>query len=164
MLFLFSNKKNKKGAAANKAPDLIAKNFDGFIKCQQNWSNWLHHKTEKVSARRKLIILILFCVLTCGYNLYLLTVTFSEKNLLNFSVTALKKPEYASNSGNENTKAAAIIVEEQNKRIENFKRYMDSLARSPTGNTIHDSILAIRPGLMDSISLIENMYQSQHKK
>ena len=41
---------------------------------------------------------------------------------------------------------------------------MDSLTRSENGTIIYDSIVKARPGLMDSVLFIENIYQSQLKK
>ena len=37
---------------------------------------------------------------------------------------------------------------------------MDSLARSPSGRKLYDSIVAARPGLMDSVRYIEKEYQN----
>jgi len=41
---------------------------------------------------------------------------------------------------------------------------MDSLARSPSGKILYDSIISQRPGLMDSVRFIENYYQQLKQK
>jgi hypothetical protein len=41
---------------------------------------------------------------------------------------------------------------------------MDSLARSPSGKNLYDSITSQRPGLMDSVRFIEQLYRGEIKK
>jgi hypothetical protein len=53
------------------------------------------------------------------------------------------------------------ISKEEFQRIENFKSYLDSLAKTNAGKRIFDSIIANRPGLIDSLSIVENLYQTQ---
>jgi hypothetical protein len=53
------------------------------------------------------------------------------------------------------------IGKEEFQRIENFKIYLDSLVESKAGKRIYDSVIAHRPGLIDSLSILENVYQSQ---
>ena len=48
-------------------------------------------------------------------------------------------------------------------KITSFRKYMDSLGRSPTGKKMHDSIVLNRPGLLDSLTIIENYYYSHLK-
>src|SRR5687767_12182579 len=48
-------------------------------------------------------------------------------------------------------------------RINSFKKYMDSLSKSSQARLVYDSILKARPGLMDSIQIIEEIYYSQSK-
>jgi hypothetical protein len=41
---------------------------------------------------------------------------------------------------------------------------MDSLKSDITGKSVYDSLLRARPGLMDSIRLMENYYESNVKQ
>ncbi|ULT38451.1 hypothetical protein KRR40_25400 [Niabella defluvii] len=56
------------------------------------------------------------------------------------------------------------MSEAEYSRIKRFRVYMDSLARSPAGRTLYDSIIYHRPGLMDSVRFIENYYQQLKQK
>ncbi len=59
---------------------------------------------------------------------------------------------------------AVTISEGENEKMQNFRNHMDSLAKTPSGKKMYDAILIDRPGLMDSVILIENIYQSQINK
>ncbi len=50
------------------------------------------------------------------------------------------------------------------KRIRQFRKYMDSLSQSKSGSVLRDSILKARPGLMDSIRRLENILYSTNEK
>ncbi len=66
-------------------------------------------------------------------------------------------------TGDENTQSAATITKQEYQRIEYFRHCMDSLARSPSGKAIYDSILNQHAGIMDSVAFLEKIYQSQTK-
>jgi hypothetical protein len=56
------------------------------------------------------------------------------------------------------------IGKEQFKKIQQFRFYIDSLASDKSGKAILDSILKIRPGLIDSLTALETMHQLQKLK
>jgi hypothetical protein len=43
--------------------------------------------------------------------------------------------------------------------INSFRQFMDSLEQTPRGKMLADSLRASRPGLLDSLSLVERMYE-----
>ena len=45
-------------------------------------------------------------------------------------------------------------------RLEAFEHYMDSLSSSTSGRKLRDSILAARPGLLDSIRHVKSLYNN----
>lgn len=56
-----------------------------------------------------------------------------------------------------------ILVDEDTwQKIQVFKQYMDSLRLSESKK--YDSIILSRPGLMDSIAMVEELYYSQKSK
>jgi len=57
-----------------------------------------------------------------------------------------------------------IVSKKDYQGIIRFRGYMDSLTRSPAGKAAYDSIILSRPGLLDSIRILEKIYQSQTKK
>ena len=164
---LFSNKKKQKVTGKNEARDKIAKNSARyFILSQTKWAAWMQRKTERMSGKGKVMALILFCMLAGGNSIYIATSSFSGKQAPPFSVGSIKQPKYIQNPDDEKTRASVSISEEEYQRIHRFKLYMDSLAiaNGPSGKNLFDSITTARPGLIDSILIIENRYQSQTKK
>jgi hypothetical protein len=55
------------------------------------------------------------------------------------------------------------VPSSQYNKIIAFLKYMDSLAGSVSGRKIYDSIIHIRPGLLDSAKLLEKLYHNQNK-
>lgn len=165
MLSLFKNRKTQSSVKGNAAQERVANNIVSVcIRLQQRWADFMQRHTERFSRNGKLIILSLFCVTAGSLSVYLIWSSVTSHKASSFTVIHFKKPPYAVKSGDENTKALVIVSEAEYEKIQRFRFYMDSLARSPSGKELYDSILSQRPGLMDSILLIENIYQSQIKK
>jgi hypothetical protein len=158
---LFS--KIKKNNAEPK-PNAIFKGMQaGYKHLQGGWAKWMMKRTEKFSHRTWIVLLIFFVLSTSTYSIYLAVSAIAEKDGTLITVTPIKKPRYTTEMG-ENDKEAAEVSEAQYSRIKKFRVYMDSLARSPSGKTFYDSITSHRPGLMDSLQLIEQLYREKIKK
>lgn len=123
----------------------------------------MEKRTESFSRGNWTLLLILFVLLTGGYSTYLLVSSFTEKAGKAFTITPIRKPGHLTETGD--AKADALPVSEtEYRRIHKFRMYMDSLARSPSGKAIYDSITFRRPGLMDSVRYIDNYYQQLKNK
>ncbi len=164
MLPIFPNKKKEKTAIHNGHQDRIAKRMVITCIClQQRWAVFMQHYSERLSTQWKAIILSIFCLCTGGFSFLLIARSLTSNNIVSFNVTQFKSAPPLK-MGDELNKPPAIITKEEFKKIEHFKKYIDSLAGSPAGKKLYDSILISRPGLIDSIILLENIYQSQIKK
>jgi len=158
---LFS--KIKKNNAEPK-PNAIFKGMQaGYKHLQGGWAKWMMKRTEKFSRRTWIVLLILFVLSTSTYSVYLAVSAITEKDGILITVTPIKKPRYTTEMG-ETDKEAAEVSEAEYRRIKRFMVYMDSLARSPSGKSLYDSINSHRPGLMDSLQLIEQLYRKKIKK
>ncbi len=165
MLSLFRNKKKQKVVFENTAQDRIAKNVVGkLLRLQHRWAEFMEHYTERLSVTWKLIVLFFFCLCSGGLSILFIARSLVNNQATSFHVTQGKIPQHIGKSGDEKTKAITIVTKEEYDKIQHFRKYMDSLARSPSGKKLYDNIVIDRPGLMDSIILIENIYQSQNKK
>lgn len=163
MLSLF--KKKKKVVRDNLAQDRIAKNIVAWcIHWQERGASFMQKQTERLSGSGKMVMLILFSLITGSISIYLFSSNLIGKPSVPVSVTPIKVPAYPGKSGNENTKSAISITKHEYQKIKNFRDYMDSLARSPSGKLVYQGIIAHRPGLMDSVALVEKIYLSQSKK
>ena len=165
MILLFRNKKKRKPSIENADQERIAKNI--VVKClrmQQHWAIFMQDRSERLSRRWKVIMLSFFCVCAGGFSFLLITRNLISNHTVSFRVIQVKTPLYIGKAGDEKTKVISIVTNGEYERIQRFRKYMDSLARSLSGKKRYDYILMDRPGLMDSIILIENIYQSQTKK
>ena len=165
MLSLFRKNKKQKAVIANTVQDRIAKNIVGkLLRLQQRWAAFMQRHTERLSVKWKVIILFLFCLYSVWLSILFIADSLSNNAAVSIHVIQVKTPQHIGKSGDEKNRAITIVSEGENEKIRDFQNYMDSLARSPSGKKIYDDILIDRPGLMDSIILIENIYQSQINK
>ena len=121
-------------------------------------------RTENLSRRKLLILLLVFIVLTGGHSIFLIGKSVSGNQVSSVSVTAVKIPKNVTKSVGAVPQKDIVVNNDVFQRIIHFREYMDSLARSPNGKAMYDSIVAKRPGLLDSINLVEKNYRPQIKK
>lgn len=135
---------------------LAASKLDGYYyKVKSKWAKWLSHRTALFTKKDWLLVLGVFITTMGGYCGYLIFKGFSGASSL-FTVFTMEQPVIAKEGS---TITNAKPKEPEIKDIIEFHRYMDSLARDPTGKKLYDSIIEIRPGLMDSIRKIEKVHQ-----
>ena len=164
MLSLFKKKKAPTPLVVNSAQDRMAKHIVAWcIRLQERWATFMQKQTERLSGNGKLIVLSLFCLVAGSLSIYLIATSLMGYPAVSIKISSIKAPLYSARSVDHDTKSSIIITREEYQRIEHFRHYMDSLATSSSGKPIYDSILKQRPGLMDSVAFIENIYQSQTK-
>ena len=145
-------------------PNAISKGIQvGYKRLQGRWAEWMMRRTEKFSRRTWVVLLILFVLSVSTYSVYLAVNAFTGKGGSSITITPIKKPKHATETGEANIEAVEVS-EAEYRRIKKFSAYMDSLARSPSGEILYDSITSHRPGLMDSVRFIENYYQQLKQK
>ncbi len=165
MLSLFKKRKTHVAVKKNAAQEKVANSIvTACIRMQKKWADFMQHYTERLSRNGKLIMFCVFCLLGGSLSLYLIASSIMRGSASSFTITHFKATPFKGKSGDENTKAFVIVTKAEYEKIQHFRFYMDSLASSTPGKKVYDSILNQRPGLMDSVLLIENIYQSQNKK
>lgn len=165
MLKLSRKYKGKKPAKNNIIQDKMAQKIvTCCILWQSEWAAWMQSRSERISGKAKLFLLFVFIGLTGGYNLYLITESSLIKKASTFPKSSIKKPSQLQEQGDKIMQKQGFISPEEFQKIHGFKLFMDSLEHSPSEKALYDSIISARPGLMDSIIIIENIYQSQTQK
>lgn len=161
MLSLF--RKKKKTIETNAVQDRIVQSI--VAKClqlQQRWADDMQRRSERLSTGGKRIAFTLFCLAAGSLSIYLIAASLAGSSPAAFSVSGIKTPRHI--RVGEPARPAVIITKQEYERIAGYHRYIDSLARSPTGKSIYDSLLSRHPGLLDSLHFIENIYLSQPKQ
>lgn len=133
------------------------------LRLQHTCAQWLERKTAHFSRLNWIVILFSFIVFTGGCSMYLIVTSFSGNTTKNITVIPITKPTNSVALKEKDIELKTIISKVELEKINHFRRYMDSLERSPTGKKIHDSIVLCRPGLLDSLSILENYYYSHFK-
>ena len=165
MAFLFRKRKKRETTVTDENRDRILRQMvNACLRMQTGWAQWMGRRTQHLSRRTLLLLLLPFIAIAGGYNIYLIRQGFSGNQVNAFSVTAIKKPGLVTKTGDAKLQKEKIISKTDYQRIIRFRGYLDSLARSFAGKAVHDSILLSRPGLQDSIRYIEEIYQTQTKK
>lgn len=165
MLSPFRKNKISNPVQVNATQEKIANRIVSVcIRFQEKWAALMQHYTERLSRNGKLTMFLLFCIIGGSLSLYLIASSIMRGSASSFTITHFKATPFAGKSGDENTKASVIVTKAEYEKIQRFRLYMDSLARSPSRKKVYDSILKHRPGLMDSVLFIESIYQSQNKE
>lgn len=123
-----------------------------------NRSNRLSLKSKKLL----LLCLVLVGGLYCFY--HVISIFDNNEEYTSYSVTPISIPQFIRNNGDEAINEQPLISKKEFERIHRFHLYMDSLAKDSSGRARYDSIVRNHPGLLDSIIIIENIFQSQLKK
>jgi hypothetical protein len=148
-------KQNGKNISGNswtdKAADKIA---DLTLKFQTRFSNALNKQLSKMSRRNIKLALISFCVISGGFSIYLVANAIFEQELKQpvLEVKRIRTPRHFDKTGHEINEQDKYVSEELFREIQAYKRYMDSIRQT------------MRPGLQDSIQMLEQIYHSQKIK
>lgn len=165
---MWSFKKKKKEVQSDDkttVSDKVAGKIAGVgIKAQQLFAEKMNRIFMKTDFKRLKLLLIFFCVSAGGYSIYLIvnSVFSPERKQKALEIQQMDIPKHFNKSGDETIMPEATIDEQTYLQIQDFRKYMDSLKLNSTNE--YDSILQARPGLMDSVQVLEQIYLSQKQK
>jgi hypothetical protein len=121
----------------------------------RQWAGCLQKRSEYLSIRGKKIALFFFFLLFAGSNVIVIINAVVKRGKapavhIGRMPNIVRTPEHAQ---------MPFISREEYNRIEHFKNYIQGLPKPS-----FDSFMAVRPKLLDSISIVEQYYLSQNKK
>jgi hypothetical protein len=126
----------------------------------------LQEKSERLSSTGKWVFLCLFLIIFGGGSIFIawqaLVCTRPQAPLPVNQIT----PASTDGSGTlkEPFPDEPFVPAREHQAILLFRHYLDSLQQTGNGRLTRDSILKQRPGLMDSLDMLERMYLMQSKK
>lgn len=130
------------------------------------WADRLQEKSEQLSSTGRWVFLCLFLIIFGGGSVFIawqaLVCTTPQASLPINRIT----PASTDGSGTmeEPFSNQPLVPAREHQAILVFRHYLDSLQQTEDGRLIRDSILKQRPGLMDSLDMLERMYLLQSKK
>lgn len=130
-------------------------------KTSKRFAAWMQRQFEGLSRKGKIAAGLLTFMLAGSYCGLLILGGISGRTKNIFSIDPIRIPV---SIGKANEATASAISTEEFERIHRFREYMDSLARSPSSRARYDSLVRARPGLMDSIVAVEDLYSRRRKE
>lgn len=143
-------RKRKKKAKENPLQDKVAGSIAGGLIClQTKFSNLMSKLFMNMKAKRIKMWLVMFCIISGGLSIYFFISALIAKPKATIKIDKVKMPQHVDQSGVEIK--VIPVPDEVFQDIQDYKKYMDSLGEP------------IRPGLLDSIKIIEEIYVQQQK-
>ncbi|MEP7375304.1 MAG: hypothetical protein ABI675_18025 [Chitinophagaceae bacterium] len=165
MWFFKKGKEKKDEAAKSSVSDKVAGKIASVgIRIQTKITENMNKLFSNMPVKKLKTILIVFCLGCGGYSIYLVAnaIFSSDKKQPSFKVDQVDVPKHFDRAGDEMIQLESYVDEETYLQIEGFKQYMDSLQINKSNR--YDSIMIARPGLMDSVIVLEEIYNSQKLK
>ncbi|MFT3981207.1 MAG: hypothetical protein QM687_12100 [Ferruginibacter sp.] len=136
-----------------------------LLSIQSKFADVMNAGTKHIPLKKMKMLLVAFCLFSGGFSIYLVAnaILKPDEKQPAFKVDQMNVPKYYDRNGDEYLQLDQYVGKETFQRIESFEQYMDSLRLSEPGRKIHDSILIARPGLLDSIKMLKEIYHSQLK-
>lgn len=133
-------------------------------KLHTRWAEYLGERVKGWSRNKLKVALAVFCLIQGGACIYTLLGVF-HKSVPDTTVKQISIPSHVIQRDTLNTDMQeAVISKMEFQRFKAFRLYMDSLQRDPNGQLVYDSIIKARPGLLDSVSMLESIYQQQLRR
>ena len=155
MLLLKKHAKSKCGDIPEFPNRIISK----WVRTKKRIAFYLQQKSELLSMRAKKLSLSLFCFLFGGISLYIIIQSAAVDQKV-MPVQRISRPVEPGNSENL-LQADSVITKMEYERIERFKNYLIQLQEDSASAKKFDSVMKVRPQLLDSIKMIERIYLSQ---
>lgn len=160
---LFKRRKKEKETGESTSDKVAGKIAGAGLTIQRKFSENMNKLFSKLSPGSVKVFLVVFCLSAGGYSFYLISNSiFNNDQSSPIQVDPVKAPKHFDKTGDELLRSDQYVDEETYRNIIAFKMYMDSLKVNKT--KVYDSIMQARPGLMDSVLILESIYNSQQLK
>lgn len=133
-------------------------------------SGWVDVRLRKVAAylnakaahwgrRQVLTALCVFCVGIGGCSVWIIWQSFHQPARA-VEVKMIRAPKHSLLEREEELPRQGLSEREAS-GIARFQHYLDSLKGSVTGRQVYDSLARVRPGLLDSLQLVQSIFSEQ---
>jgi hypothetical protein len=161
MIKTFRNKKHYNSALRHIAVKILLRRFLDWCREKQiRRAQSLQVAFERLPTWAKNASIILFLLVCMATFTSIIASSIKIRSPVDIQVYLIKLPRSLIKDKIRNELPVYILNTPDEQRIAKFRMYMDSLPHNSSGKIIRDSILKARPGLMDSISKLENLFHS----
>jgi hypothetical protein len=128
---------------------------------QRKAADYLNEKISVLSIRQLKIGFVIFSLLFAAGCCYVIWDAFSTP-ALSIHIDPITIPKHTSPRDSQQP-VEKLLSEQEFNEIESFEKWLDSLQATPSGKLIYDSIAHDRPGLLDSLAFIQQLFHKQFK-
>jgi hypothetical protein len=144
-------RRKKKEVTENPLQDKVAgKIASVFIKTQNGFAYRMNKCFGTMKTKNIKIWLLAFCIVSGGLSIYFFMNAIVSKPKAKFRIEQVRMPKHFDKSGDEVMENP--MPDDIYQQIQDYKKYMDSLGEP------------IRPGLADSMRILEEIYLQQKQK
>lgn len=120
-----------------------------ILRLHRKWADEAQRQSERLSRKGKITMLALFIAAGMAGSILCFSKVL-QSSAFAFRIGTIRSPVVETDTFKRKPTIPASIKNR-------FQFFMDSLARSPGGSNLQDSLLRKYPGLLDSIALIERL-------
>lgn len=143
-------KRKKNLQKENPLQDKVAGKIAGFfVLLQTNFGSAMNKRFATMNLKKVKVVLLAFCIVSGGLSIYFFVDAIVSKPKAKFKIEQVRMPQHFDKSGDEVMEN--VMPEDIYQQIQDYKRYMDSIGEP------------IRPGLLDSMRILEQIYLQQQK-
>lgn len=141
--------------ASNKVARSVAANI---VKAQHVWATWMNRQSQRCPPKLRSALMIIFLMTMAAVSVSMIVGGFDGNRKVIAHAGAIKLPKVTQhqNAGVMDSATGAAL-----RRIKKFRIYLDSLAATKGGKIQLENIMRLRPGLQDSIKLVERLYKNR---
>ncbi|RKE47181.1 hypothetical protein [Sphingobacterium detergens] len=129
-----------------------------LVRVQQSWAGWMNRQSDRCNPKLRGAILIIFLMAMAAIGITMIMGGFKSSYKIIAGTGAISMPTVKQA---EQKHVKANKADETLQRIEKFRLYLDSLSKTEEGKIKLESINLLRPGLRDSIKMVERIYKQQ---
>lgn len=142
---------NVKNTAAQKIAETI-------LLVQKKFADAMYSITKKWKAKQQLIFLYMLCLVLGGLSVIAIIKPFNDKKNFLEKPASIRLPKLIRPNEDQ-----GVITDKEITKIHLFKQRMDSLNKTKSGKLKTEQLFKRRPGLFDSLEMVEQLYYSQKK-
>lgn len=128
-----------------------------FDKKQRQISDWLNKKCEHFSPRQLTVGLVIFCMVF-GFSIFFTIWNSLESYGAKRMSMQMTIPKHVIVKDSSYSGISEMII------LQKIHRQLDSLRTSENGPQALDSLKKFRPGLLDSLKVMQQIYQSKNSE
>ncbi|GGB64669.1 hypothetical protein GCM10007424_00700 [Flavobacterium suaedae] len=127
------------------------------LRTQLAWVEWMEAKAARLSRKGQYLLLGLFMAVSAGFCTLMLFGGLGNLMRFNAKPAAIRSVDAPRIRSSKVAPNDSLLQE----RLAIFHHYWDSLSLTVSGRKTRDSLLQTRPGLLDSISIAEQLIATQ---